>query len=78
MAAAAKAQEEARKQADEGNVEAAKDLLRSAVQDLRARAPRSPKADELLNQVAEMEGPWTSWLLPPMTRTRESRCCTTR
>ena len=50
---AARAQEEARKKADEGDFEAAQSLLRTAGDELRAMAPGSKRADELLEQ-AEM------------------------
>ena len=47
---AARAQEEARNKADEGDFEAAQALLRTAGDELRAIAPGSKRADELLEQ----------------------------
>ena len=47
---AAQAQEQARLKADEGDFEAAQQLLSQAAEELRKRAPGSPRADELLEQ----------------------------
>lgn len=47
---AAEAQDEARKKADEGDFDGARDLLRSASEDLKKRAPNSTRAKELGEQ----------------------------
>ena len=52
----AKAQEEARKLAGEGNFEGAGKLLRDSANELRSIAPESARAEELLEQAEEMEG----------------------
>ncbi len=52
---AARAQEEARKKADAGDFEAAQSLLRDASEQLRAMAPQSKRADELLAQAAAFD-----------------------
>ena len=52
---AARAQEEARKKADEGDWEGAKTLLKRTADKLRALAPDSTKAAELFEQAEQME-----------------------
>jgi len=52
---AARAQEEARIRAYEGDLEGAQKLLRSAAEDLRRIAPGSAKAEELLAQAEEAD-----------------------
>jgi Ca-activated chloride channel family protein len=52
---AAKAQEEARKKADEGDWEGAKKLLASSAEALRKMAPGSKRSEELEQQAEQME-----------------------
>jgi Ca-activated chloride channel homolog len=61
---AARAQEEARKKADEGDFEGAQSLLRTAGAELRAMAPGSKRADELLEQAQMFDR--TMPLMSPM------------
>lgn len=51
----ARAQEEARKRADEGDFEGARELLRRAAEELREIAPGSGKSEELMEQAEETE-----------------------
>ncbi len=53
---AARAQKEARRRADGGDYKGAQQMLRNAASDLRAAAPDSPRADELLQDAELMEG----------------------
>jgi Ca-activated chloride channel homolog len=53
--ASARAQEEARERAQRGDFEGASELLRKAADDLRAIAPGSSRADELLEQADQTE-----------------------
>lgn len=52
----ARAQEQAREHADRGEFEQARKLLSEAAEELRTIAPRSNKADELLEQADRFEG----------------------
>ncbi len=52
----ARAQEQAREHADRGEFEQARKLLAEAADELRTIAPRSNKADELLEQADRFEG----------------------
>src|SRR4051794_3489146 len=53
--ASARAQEEARERAQRGDFQGASELLRKAADDLRAVAPGSPRADELLEQAEQTQ-----------------------
>jgi Ca-activated chloride channel family protein len=52
----ARAQDEARRLANDGNFEAAGELMRETAEGLREIAPTSARADELLAQAEELEG----------------------
>jgi hypothetical protein len=52
----ARAQDDARRLASEGNFDAAGKLMRETAWELRGLAPRSDRADELLAQADEIEG----------------------
>ncbi|MGH2753854.1 MAG: vWA domain-containing protein, partial [Actinomycetota bacterium] len=53
---AARAQKEARERADHGDYEGAQMLLRTSAEELRAVAPNSTRADELLEEAKTLEG----------------------
>jgi hypothetical protein len=52
----ARAQDEARRLANDGEFEAAGELMRRTAERLRGIAPTSARADELLAQAEELEG----------------------
>src|SRR4029079_3863230 len=53
---AARAKREAMRQADEGRYDDARQTLGDAAEDLRKIAPMSARSDELMDEVARLEG----------------------
>jgi hypothetical protein len=53
--ASARAQDEARERAQRGDFDGARDVLKRAADDLRAIAPKSGRAEELLEQAEQTE-----------------------